>query len=134
MLALALVIKLALLQGPGERYDVSPIAQRIAAIQADGRPVAHLGWHHGVFEFAGRLREPLPAFDTLPEFEAWARQHPDAYVATFYRRFRFRAAPAFTQPFRGGEVSLWKVSDALASGVDPGVSHALDEVDDGSDD
>jgi len=133
MLTLALVIKLALLQGPGERYDVSPIAQRIAAMQADGHAVAHLGWHHGVFEFAGRLREPVPAFDTLAEFETWARAHPDAYVATFYRRFRFRAEPVFTQPFRGGEISLWKVADALASGVDPTVSHAADEIDEGDD-
>jgi 4-amino-4-deoxy-L-arabinose transferase-like glycosyltransferase len=134
MLALALVVKFALLQGPGERYDVSPMAQRIAAMQAAGHPVAHLGWHHGVFEFAGRLREPVPAFESLPEFEAWAHAHPDAYVATFYRRFRFRAEPVFTQPFRGGEVSLWKAADALASGVDPSVSHAPDEGDDGSDD
>jgi len=134
MLSLALVIKLALLQGPGERYDVAPIAQRIAALQTQGHAVAHLGWHHGVFEFAGRLREPVWAFDTLAEFEAWAREHPDAYVATFYRRFRFRAEPVFTQPFRGGEVSMWKVSDALASGVDPSVSHAPDEIEDNSDD
>jgi len=134
MLVLALVVKFALLQGPGERYDIAPMAQRIAAMQADGHPVAHLGWHHGVFEFAGRLREPVPAFDTLPEFEAWAREHPDAYVATFYRRFRFRTEPVFTQPFRGGEVSLWKAGDALASGVDPSVSHAPDDTEDSSDD
>lgn len=134
MLALALLVKLVILQGPGERYEVAPIAQRIGAEQAAGHPVAHLGWHHGVFEFAGRLRQPLPTFETLPEFEAWAREHPDAYVVTFYRRFRFRAEPVFTQPFRGGEASMWKVADALASGVDPSVSHAADDIDDGSDD
>jgi len=134
ILVLALVVKLAILQGPGQRYDVTPMAQRIAALQAGGHEVANLGWHHGVYEFAGRLRQPVPAFDTLAEFQAWAHEHPDAYVATFYRRFRFRAEPEFTQPFRGGEVSLWKVSDALASGVDPSVSHASDAEEDASDD
>jgi hypothetical protein len=109
------------------------MAQRIAAMQA-AVTRSRIWWHHGVFEFAGRLREPVPAFESLPEFEAWAHAHPDAYVATFYRRFRFRAEPVFTQPFRGGEVSLWKAADALASGVDPSMSHAPDEGDDGSDD
>lgn len=130
-LALALVIKLVIVQGPGARYDITPMAQRIADLQAQGHPVANLGWHHGVYEFAARLHEPVPAFDTVADFAVWAQQHPDAYVATFYRQFRFRAKPVFTQPFRGGEVSLWKAGDALASGIDPSLSHAVEDADAG---
>ena len=82
-----------------------------------------------MYEFAGRLRQPVPAFETLPEFETWARANPDGYVVTFYRRFRFRAEPVHAQKFRGGEMAMWKASDALASGVDPSMSHASDEID-----
>ena len=133
MLGIALLIKLAVLQSSGDRYDLDAISTRIHDAQAAGHPVVHLGWHHGVYEFAGRLREPVPAFETLAEFETWAREHPDGYVVTFYRRFRFRAEPVHAQKFRGGEMAMWKASDALASGVDPTTSHARDEIDDSDD-
>jgi hypothetical protein len=95
-----------------------------------GRPVAHLGWHHGVFEFAGRLREPVPAFESLPSSR---RGRTRRLRRNVYRRFRFRAEPVFTQPFRGGEVSLWKAADALASGIDPTIAHQKDADEDTSD-
>jgi 4-amino-4-deoxy-L-arabinose transferase-like glycosyltransferase len=133
MVLVALVIKLAVLQSSGDRYDLDAISRRIHDAQTAGHPVVNLGWHHGVYEFAGRLREPVPAFDTLAEFETWARAHPDGYVVTFYRRFRFRAEPVHAQKFRGGEMAMWKASDALASGVDPTMSHARDDVDDSDD-
>ncbi|MCC7254660.1 MAG: glycosyltransferase family 39 protein [Dokdonella sp.] len=134
VLVFALLVKLAIVQGPGTRFDITPMARQIAALQARGETVAHVGRHHGVYEFAGRLTKPLPTFETLHEFEAWAREHPDAYVATFYRRFRFRAPPLFTQPFRGVEASLWKVSDGMAAGIDPNISHSGDEADENADD
>ncbi|HEY6942659.1 glycosyltransferase family 39 protein [Dokdonella sp.] len=133
MLAVALVIKLAVIQGAGDRYDIDAIAARIHDAQERGQPVAHLGWHHGVYEFAGRLVQPLPALETLEQFQVWAREHPDGYVVSFYRRFRFRADPVHAQKFRGGELAMWKAADALASGVDPAASHAGDEPDDSDD-
>jgi 4-amino-4-deoxy-L-arabinose transferase-like glycosyltransferase len=133
MVAVALAIKLAVLQGSGDRYDIRALATRIHDAQEAGRPVVHLGWHHGVFEFAGRLTQPVPALDTLEAFQAWAHEHPDGYVVSFYRRFRFRADPVYAQKFRGGEVSMWNAADALASGVDPASSHAGDEPDESDD-
>jgi len=132
-LAVVLIIKLALIQGPGVRYDARPIAAQVRAAQLRGQPIAHLGWHHGVYEFAGRLTEPLPVLttETLP---AWAAGHPDGLVLSFYRRFRFRAEPIYSQPFRGVQASIWNVREALASGVDPNVDHARDDSDDNSDD
>jgi 4-amino-4-deoxy-L-arabinose transferase-like glycosyltransferase len=133
MLIVVLLIKLAVIEGPGRRYDMQPIGAQIAAAQQRGQPLVGLGWHHGAFEFAGRLQQPLPTLDTVADFEAWAKQHPDGLVLSFYRRFRFAAKPVFTQPFRGIEVSIWTVRDALASGLDPNVSHS-DEAEDTSDD
>jgi hypothetical protein len=53
---------------------------------------------------------------------------------SWYRRYRFRAEPIYSQPFRGGEVSIWNARDALASGVDPRTSHVRDDSDEGNDD
>ncbi len=131
--AVVLVFKLAVIQGPGVRYDVRKVAAQVHAAQVRGQPIAHVGWHHGVYEFAGRLTEPLPAL-TLAELPAWVAAHPDGLVISFYRRFRFRAEPIYSQPFRGVEVSIWNARDALASGVDPNASHARDDSDDTNDD
>ena len=133
-LAVVLMVKLAVIQGPGDRYDMQPISAQIAAAQSSGQPIVHLGWHHGVYEFAGRLTQPLPVLEDADAFAAWARQHPDGLVVSFYGRFRFRAKPLFTQAFRGVEASIWRASDALASGVDPAVAHTRDASDDASDD
>ncbi|MEO7433179.1 MAG: glycosyltransferase family 39 protein [Dokdonella sp.] len=130
-LAVVLIIKIAIVQGPGERYDVSRIATQIAAAQQRGKPIVCLGWHHGVFEFAGRLKEPLLVIEGMNEFATWTQQHPDGLAVSFYARFRFRATPVFTQPFRGVEVSIWNATEALASGVDPAVEHVRDGGDSG---
>jgi 4-amino-4-deoxy-L-arabinose transferase-like glycosyltransferase len=132
-LGVVLIIKLAIVQGPGERYNVSPISAEIAAAQGRGQPIVCLGWHHGVFEFAGRLKEPLTVIEGMDEFAEWTRQHPDGLAVSFYGRFRFRAKPEFTQPFRGVEVSIWKAADAIASGVDPSVAHSREGSDAGDD-
>jgi len=131
-LAVALIIKLALIQGPGVRYDTHAIAAQVHAAQERGQPIAHLGWHHGVYEFAGRLTQPLPVL-TIEELPAWAAEHPDGLVMSFYRRFRFRAEPIYSQPFRGVQVSIWNVRDAMASGVDPNAVHARDDSEESSD-
>ncbi|MBO9662175.1 glycosyltransferase family 39 protein [Dokdonella sp.] len=134
MLSVALLVKFAVIEGPGQRYDLEAIGARLAQAQQRGQAIVHLGWHHGVYEFAGRLKQPIPAIEDPKLLEAWAQQHPDGLVMTFYRRFRFRATPVFTQPFRGGEVSIWNVREALASGIDPAVAHTRDAAEDFSDD
>ena len=131
-LAGVLIIKLALIQGPGVRYDARPISAQVRAAQMRGQPIAHLGWHHGVYEFAGRLTEPVPVL-TMETLPAWAAEHPDGLVLSFYRRYRFRAEPVFSQPFRGVQVSIWNVREALESGVDPNINHPRDDSEDASD-
>jgi hypothetical protein len=131
-LAGVLIINLALIQGPGVRYDARPISAQVRAAQMRGQPIAHLGWHHGVYEFAGRLTEPVPVL-TMETLPAWAAEHPDGLVLSFYRRYRFRAEPVFSQPFRGVQVSIWNVREALESGVDPNINHPRDDSEDASD-
>ena len=131
--AVVLLGKLAIVQGTGVRYDVRKIAAQVHAAQERGQPIAHLGWHHGVYEFAGRLTQPLPAL-TSETFRAWVAEHPDGLVISFYRRYRFRAEPVYSQPFRGVEVSIWNARDALASGIDPTLNHGRDDSEESADD
>ncbi len=133
-LALTLLVKLAVVQGPGDRYDMGPVSAQVHAAQDRGQPIAHMDWHHGVYEFAGRLTQPLPVLYSEKELEAWAKLHPDGLVMTIYRRYRFRAKPVYTRAFRGGEVSIWNVRDALASGIDPDIEHTHDATDDATED
>ena len=133
-IACVLMVKLAIVQGTGTRYDIGLVAQRIQVAQEQGRPIVHMGWHHGVYEFAARQSEPLQVLHDIGELERWAATHPDGLVVSFYERFRFRATPVFTTPFRGVEVSIWNVREALASGVDPSVAHSRDAEEDASDD
>jgi 4-amino-4-deoxy-L-arabinose transferase-like glycosyltransferase len=133
-LACVLMVKLAIVQGTGTRYDIRLAAERIRVAQEQGRPIVHMGWHHGVYEFAARQTEPLQTLGDIGELERWAAIHPDGLVVSFYERFRFRATPVFTTQFRGAEVSIWNVREALASGVDKEVAHSRDADDEDSDD
>lgn len=132
--AVVLLVKLAIIEGPGRRYDVSAAAEQVRAAQQRAQPIVHMGWHHGVYEFAGRLVRPLPVLNDESRFAAWEKEHPDGLVISFDRRFRFRAQPVFTQPFRGGEISIWNARDAAASGIDPASAHSRDAVEDDDED
>lgn len=134
VLACLFVLKLAIIQGPGVRYDVRDVAMQVRAIQARGQPIVSMGWHHGVYEFAGRLTEPLPTLGSNDELETWSRTHPDGLVISFYPRFRYRATPLYTQPFRGVQVSIWNARAAVASGVDVANLRDNDVGEDNADD
>ncbi|HEX7769779.1 MAG TPA: hypothetical protein VF422_07105, partial [Dokdonella sp.] len=127
-LALVLVVKLAMAHGTGERYNPQAVSAVVRSLQQQGTPLVHMFWHHGVYEFAGRLVEPIPAFYDMESLERWAERNPDGMVMSFYPEFRFRARPYFSAPFRGTEVSIWRVRDALASGVDKEVVHSSFDV------
>ena len=64
-----------------------------------GRPIAHLAWHHGLFEFAGRLTQPLPKVD-FGELRAWCAAHPHGEIVTFYTKYPITAKPELEMPYR----------------------------------
>lgn len=118
-LALACVVaaalgELALAQGIGPYVDVSAAAAHIAQVQASGRPIAHIGWHHGVYEFAGRTTQPLEKVNYVT-LRDWCMLHPDGEVLTFYNKYRVNAEPTFEQPYRFGRIAAWGCADALAA-------------------
>src|SRR5205814_348364 len=70
---------LALAQDVGPYVDVTTAASRIKQIQASGQPIAHLAWHHGLFEFPGRFTQPLEKVN-YADLRAWCAAHPDGEI------------------------------------------------------
>jgi 4-amino-4-deoxy-L-arabinose transferase-like glycosyltransferase len=106
--------ELALAQGIGPYVDVSAAAARIRAAQDSGRPIAHLAWHHGLFEFAGRLTRPLEKVG-YADLHAWCAAHPDGEIVTFYTKYPIMAKPESELPYRFGRIIFWRAADILAA-------------------
>jgi 4-amino-4-deoxy-L-arabinose transferase-like glycosyltransferase len=66
-------------------YDVTPAARRVAELVGQGVPVAVVGDYHGEFQFAGRLRAPLPVLER-PAVDAWLARHPNGRLVAEVRR------------------------------------------------
>ena len=112
--AFAAIAMLVLAQGIGPYVDVSAAAARIRQAHADGTPIAHLAWHHGLYEFAGRLTQPLEKVD-YANLHAWCLAHPNGEIVTFYTKYPITAKPYLTLPYRFRHISFWHASDLLAT-------------------
>lgn len=101
------------------RYRLMELAQRIAAAQASGAPVAYVGRYHAQFQFLGRLQQPLTELHTW-DLPAWITEHPDGHVV--YTCKRLRAAPqgVYSQTYRSGALRLWP---AALMAADPSEDH-----------
>ena len=117
---------LALAQDVGPYVDVSAAAARIKQIRESGRPIAHLAWHHGLFEFPGRFTEPLQKVD-YADLHAWCEAHPNGEIVTFYTKYPITAKPDLELPYRFGRIIFWRASDLLAMPAAPAKPVAPDE-------
>jgi hypothetical protein len=130
--ALAAVGMLTLAQGIGPYVDVAAAAARIKEFQDRGQPVAHLGWHHGLYEFAGRLTEPLEKVN-YADLRNWCEAHPDGEIVTFYTKNQITAKPALEMPYRFGRILFWRARDILAMPPSKAPSKADDDDESGND-
>ena len=87
-------------------FDLGPLAGRLAAWQAEGRPLAHYGKYHGQFQFLGRLTRPM-AITGDKEVVAWATQNPTGKIVTYQRHIPPGGKPDFVQPFRSLLITVW---------------------------
>jgi hypothetical protein len=85
-------------------YDVTPAAQRIAVVLGQGVPVAVVGDYHGQFQFAGRLREPLPVL-RRDAVAGWLALHPQGRLVVNVRQLPGPAS-GDTWMYRGGWLVL----------------------------
>jgi 4-amino-4-deoxy-L-arabinose transferase-like glycosyltransferase len=101
---------LAIAQSIGPTLDVSATANRIRQAQEAGKPIVHLGWHHGLFEFPGRLTQPFESI-SLGELYTWCAAHPDGEVVTFYTKYGVPVKPETEVPWRLGRILIWRAAD-----------------------
>ncbi|UCG97498.1 MAG: glycosyltransferase family 39 protein [Burkholderiales bacterium] len=96
-----------------DSYDVRPVAQYLAQVQAAGRPIANVCKYHGQFQFVGRLQEPLHVIRQAREALEWAQANPGGAVVLYsYRPLSHPdAKPEFVQGFKGHEVYVWRAAD-----------------------
>ena len=104
---------LAIAQAAGPTLDVSTTAAHIRQAQDAGRPIVHLGWHHGLFGFPGRLVKPLEKVDRANLY-TWAAAHPDGEVLTFYTKYGIETKPEREIPYRLGRILIWRAADLNA--------------------
>ena len=119
---------LALAQDVGPYVDVSVAAARIKQIQESGQPIAHLAWHHGLFEFPGRFTRPLPKVN-YADLRTWCAAHPDGEIVTFYTKYPITAKPELELPYRFGRIIFWRAADILAMPAVPAKPIAPDDED-----
>ncbi|MHB1352850.1 MAG: ArnT family glycosyltransferase [Thiobacillus sp.] len=101
------LVQLAVAPAIGARYEIKPLAQAIAAVQEEGRPVANLATYHAQYQFLGRLKAPLVQLRG-PETAPWLATHPEAYAVVYLKDENALASiPArHKQVYRGGAVAL----------------------------
>lgn len=104
---------LAIAQAAGPTLDVTATATHIRAMQDAGKPIAHLGWHHGLFGFPGRLEKPLERVD-MDTVYAWCAAHPDGEIVTFYTKYGIAVKPAQEIPYRLKQILIWRAADFCA--------------------
>jgi 4-amino-4-deoxy-L-arabinose transferase-like glycosyltransferase len=66
-------------------FDLEPMARKIHALEAAGRPVAAYAHYNGEFDLTGRLTVPLQVVDDLPAALEWAAANPSGAVVSFFR-------------------------------------------------
>jgi 4-amino-4-deoxy-L-arabinose transferase-like glycosyltransferase len=96
-----------------DNYDLRPVAQDLARVQAAGRPIAHFPKYHGQFQFVGRLERPLQVLLSPQQLLAWAAAHPDGAVVVYsYQTLTSPTAqPEFRQSFGRRDVYVWRAAD-----------------------
>jgi len=114
-LTLVIVIHLSVLRSLTPAYNVQPASHYLAELQQQSRPIAHLSRYNGQFHFTGRLTADLTELFSLPELNAWSRQHPDGWVVAYYYDWPLPVPQPATlqQPYRGGGLALWPASQLV---------------------
>ncbi|MBI5461762.1 MAG: glycosyltransferase family 39 protein [Gammaproteobacteria bacterium] len=114
-------VHLSVLRVAAPAYDLHAMSARIAALQAAGHKVAHVGKYHGQFHFLGRLKRPLKEISPIRKrVLAWARKHPDDYLVLYYDQWPWplsRTQAEYTQDYRGDpdDLALWSAKKFLAA-------------------
>lgn len=105
----ALVVALfssAILPTAMKLLDVRPIAQHLAKLEAEGRPLAFVGEYPGIFDFLGRLKKPLAVLTSRQEIRAWCARNPEGRMVVTVGRKRVPPQAEFVQDYFGERLAV----------------------------
>lgn len=116
-LSALLVVSAHLIAQPrmSQDFDLEPLAKRLGALEALGRPLANYGKYHGQYHFLGRLRQPIATIGD-GEVVDWVDAFPDGLVITYQSDATWEPGLMAKQPFRGRFIEVW---EAEAVAADP---------------
>jgi 4-amino-4-deoxy-L-arabinose transferase-like glycosyltransferase len=105
-------------------YDLQPFADRLAATERAGAPIAHWRKYNGEYQFLGRLQKPVQEIDDGPRLDRWLQENPGGYVIVESKgeSIETESGVEYAQPYRGSRrVQLWRAAvlrDLLAKQPD----------------
>lgn len=88
-------------------FDLTTVASRLRALEAQGVPLANEGKYRGQFQFLGRLQRPIESIsgEALPE---WFRIHPSGRAVVYYRTDPYTGTGRieYAQAYRGQTLAI----------------------------
>ena len=108
------VLMFGVIQVYAANAGLAMAATRIENAQSEHRSIISLGSHHGLFEFAGRLSEPLNVIK-FKELQNWCSARPSGEVVTFYKKYQFPAKPVAEFDLLTDRVRFWRAADLCAT-------------------
>ncbi len=103
-------------------WDLSAAAARIARLQREGHPFAHVDHYSGQYDFEGRLRQPMTEI-TTPDIGPWLAAHPTGRVVVENEPVPQPPGTLiqYREPYRGHELAILAAA-ADAAGPAPSTS------------
>lgn len=97
--------------------DVEPEATFVRQTLQANVPIASIGWHNGLYGYAGRLHQPLPWIPAA-DVTTWSRTHPHGILLTGDSHL----GPRGVRPYRSWpylvagdlRISAWRAADVVA--------------------
>ena len=114
---MASALNLEFLSGLRDFFDLQPFAERIHALQAEGRPIAVIGSYDGGFDLAGRLEQPPVILADANTAHRWAAANGSGVVITFFAgsTLRLPGRPIFLAAAGDRWAALWPASTIIAT-------------------
>jgi len=116
MVILVASLHLALVPRFADHYSMKPNGEALAKLEAEGWPLLHFGKYHGQYQFAGRLKTPIPWTDKTDELEAYLAANPKAKIIAYrYKLYEDEPTPEIIVPFKKLKMVVWDVEQVRAN-------------------
>jgi hypothetical protein len=102
----------------GRAFDLTPVAERVSALQSNGAPVAMLGIDPAGYAFPGRLRQTVAVLADEQSALDWAKTHAGGTVIAPFAGsvLRLVRQPAFAAQQGANWIAFWPAQTIIETG------------------